>query len=81
MGCSIVCFLVHLKWTLAVSQGLKSLADSLVHSQTVALRRMCSFRMIDRTLTITLQAGCPPWEVCLQFLIVLKLERVNLVAI
>lgn len=50
MGCSIVCFLVHLKWTLAVSQGLKSLADSQVHSQTVALRRMCSFRIIDRTI-------------------------------
>ncbi|MCW6053228.1 hypothetical protein QUB60_21195 [Microcoleus sp. A2-C5] len=34
---------------------------------------------IDRTLNHP-NAGCPPWEVCLQFLIVLKLERVNLVS-
>ncbi|MFB8797843.1 MAG: hypothetical protein U7126_27285 [Microcoleus sp.] len=47
-------FLVHLKWTLAVRRGLKSPADSRVHSQTVALRRMCSFQYHDRSrLTAT----------------------------
>jgi hypothetical protein len=57
----------------------RTLAHSRAHSQTLVLPRVCSFTIIDRTLNHP-SAGCPPWEACLQFLIFLKLERVNLLS-